>query len=108
MTPTDPSDTRPPFAGDSTPSELLAALGDDRDRRWRAGDRVPTEQYLAAHPFLAAAPECALELVYGEYLIREHLGERPAVEEFTGRFPALAERLRRQVELHRALAAPAD
>jgi WD40 repeat protein/serine/threonine protein kinase len=48
--------------------------------------------------------EAAVEVIYSEYLLREAAGEAPALREFELRFPRYAERLRLQVELHRALA----
>ena len=47
--------------------------------------------------------EAAFELIYGEFLLREQLGESPAPEEFYWRFPRFAARLARQLELHRRL-----
>ena len=43
-------------------------------------------------------------MIYGEFLLREELGESPSVDEYLGDYPQYAERLRTQVELHRALA----
>jgi tetratricopeptide (TPR) repeat protein len=70
--------------------------------RWRAGQRMPAEAFLVRSPALAADPEASFELVYGEYLVRESLGESPVPEEFAWRFPEFADRLRRQLDLHRA------
>src|SRR5438067_9636850 len=95
-------------ADDPTPDRLLSSVEDDRDRRWQAGDRRPAEAYLAAHPPLAADPECVLQLAYGEYLFRERLGEAPSAEEYLRRFPHVADRFRQQVELHLALGGPAE
>jgi len=92
------------LAGSITPTEIVAVLGIDQWQRWQAGERVTAEEYLGRYPALAGALEHALELVYGEFLIREGQGETPKLEEYQGRFPLLADRLRQQVELHRALA----
>jgi serine/threonine protein kinase len=43
-------------------------------------------------------------LVWSEALLRHELGETPTAEEYAGRFPHLAERLRRQFALHEAVA----
>ena len=48
-------------------------------------------------------PESALELIYGEFLLREEMGESPQVEEFHWRFPRFAARLQKQLDLHGAL-----
>jgi hypothetical protein len=45
-----------------------------------------------------------LDLLYAEVLLRKEQGERPDLAEYLGRFPAYAAALRRQFELHRALA----
>ncbi len=71
-------------------------------QRWRAGQRMPAEAFLVRNPALAADVEASFELVYGEYLVRESLGESPLSDEFAWRFPEFADRLRRQLELHRA------
>jgi hypothetical protein len=79
------------------------ALRLEQARRWRQGDRAPAEDYLARHPALAADPECALEVIYGELLLREEQGERPGTDEFLRRFPCLADQLRRLFEVHAAV-----
>src|SRR5262249_36116953 len=47
--------------------------------------------------------EAAFELIYGEFVLRESLGESPGPEEYLQRFPQFAARLRRQLELHQSL-----
>src|SRR5262249_14392207 len=44
------------------------------------------------------------DLIWAEVLLREDLGERPALPEYQQRFPELAEPLYRQFDLHAALA----
>jgi WD40 repeat protein/tRNA A-37 threonylcarbamoyl transferase component Bud32/Tfp pilus assembly protein PilF len=91
-------------AGDPIdPDELVELLCADQVDRWRAGERIPAEAYMALHPTLNGGGEAAFELIYGEFLIRESLGERPRLEEFCWRFPGFADRLRRQLGLHQAL-----
>ncbi|APW62937.1 serine/threonine-protein kinase [Paludisphaera borealis] len=75
----------------------------DQIRDWQAGRRIPAEAYLALHPLFPAESEAVFEVVYNEFLLRESLGERPCLEEFVWRFPDLADRLARQLALHRAL-----
>jgi hypothetical protein len=77
---------------------------DQRERR-QAGERVPAESYLRRFPALRASAEAAVDLIYGEFLLRERDGERPTVEEYRQRFPEHAETLQAQIELHRAMAA---
>src|SRR6266540_764529 len=91
----------------STP-EPAAVLCIEQRQCWRAGERVPAEDYLRRYPALGADPEQAVDLVYGEFLLRERLGERPDPEEYLRRFPAYADLLREQINLHRAMGAAAD
>jgi hypothetical protein len=78
----------------------------DQDRRWRSGERPPVESYIAALPAVAADPEQALVLIYGEVLARTESGEQPNLEEYQRRFPQFADRLATQFAVHEALAAP--
>ncbi len=83
--------------------ELVDRLCSDQVKRWRAGQRVPAESYLALHPSIQESRESALELIYGEFLLREEMGESPQLEEFYWRFPRFAARLQKQLDLHGAL-----
>jgi hypothetical protein len=61
--------------------EVAAVIAVDQYERWRAGERVAAEDYL---PLLPAGPgldQAGCDIVYGEYLLREQLGEAPALEE---------------------------
>jgi serine/threonine-protein kinase len=89
----------------SDPAVLAEVLAVDQWRRWHAGERVPAEDYLRRYPALADNPETVLELVYGEWLVREEVGEQPVLDEYLERFPRWADRLRHQLDLHQALAA---
>jgi WD40 repeat protein/predicted Ser/Thr protein kinase len=90
-------------AGPVAPAELAAVLGIDQWHRWHAGERVPAEAYLRRYPALEAEAEPALELVYGEFLVREELGEGPTAGEYLQRFPRHADQLRAQFQLHQGL-----
>ena len=94
-----------PVASPSMPGrqQLVDQLCDDQVKRWRAGQRVPAESYLALYPSLQDHTESALELIYGEFLLREEMGESPQVEEFQWRFPRFAARLQKQLDLHGVL-----
>jgi serine/threonine protein kinase/WD40 repeat protein len=70
---------------------------------WQNGNRTPIETYLDNHPELRKGPQ-AIALIYGEYLLREELGEWPTVEEYQERFPSYATQLGEQIRLHRLLA----
>jgi hypothetical protein len=91
-------------AGPLPPGEVAAVLRVDQRQRWQAGERVPVEEYLCRHPAVGANAEAVVDLVYGEFLLRERLGERPDVDEYRRRFPQYAEVLRDQIALHRAVA----
>jgi hypothetical protein len=91
-------------AGPLGPGPRAAVLRADQRERWQAGERIPAETYLQRHPEVQADPDSALDLIYGEYLLRERRGECPTTEEFLRRFPEHAELLQAQIELHRAMA----
>jgi serine/threonine-protein kinase len=96
-------------ASDGLNTDLaLPVLRFDQLQRWRGGDRVPAERYLETCRVLTTDPERGLVLVYGEYLLREELGEAPTLDEYIRRFPQYSDRLRQQDEFHRALAGPSS
>jgi len=97
-----------PPDSDLAPAELADRLCADLVARWQAGDRVPAEEYLARYPSVAGDDEAAFELVYGEYLVRESLGEQPGPGEFLDRFPRFSEQFQRQLDLHSAFKAEGD
>src|SRR5262249_23221684 len=72
-------------------ADIAAALAVDQWRRWRAGERVPAEDYLARYPQVADDAEAAVGLICGEWLVREELGERPDPDEYLRRFPRWAQ-----------------
>jgi hypothetical protein len=90
--------------GHLPPARLVEELRADQARRWRAGQRLPAEAYLAAFPTLASSAEDALVLVWGEVLLRLEAGEAPRPEEYRDRFPRHAETLALQFELQGHLA----
>jgi WD40 repeat protein/serine/threonine protein kinase len=87
-------------------TEVVAVLLVDQRERWQIGERIPAESYLRRFPALESDAEAVVELAYGEFLLREERGERPALDEYLWRFPTQARRLRQQVHLHLALAGP--
>jgi serine/threonine protein kinase/WD40 repeat protein len=89
--------------GPFSASELVQVVRADQRARWSRGDRVPAERYLADYPLLQDDAESSADVVYAELLLREERGEDLALDEFAARFPSLAEMLRKQFELHRAL-----
>ena len=90
-------------AGTRDPEEILAVLRVDQSERFRLGQWVRVETYLDAVPAFRDHREQALDLIFAEYLLREEMGQRPALEEYLLRFPQYAQELKLQLELHQAL-----
>ncbi len=89
--------------GVGDPAVVVTVLRVDQRERRRRAQWVPAESYLDAFPTVRADPESAIDLVFGEYLLREQFGDSPTLEEYTRRFPQYADQLKLQVELHRAI-----
>jgi serine/threonine-protein kinase len=81
----------------------VAVLSADQWRRWQAGQRVAAEEYLRRCPALADNPDAAVDMIYGEFLIRDELGEAPTQQEFLDRFPQFANRLQAQFAMFEAM-----
>jgi WD40 repeat protein/tetratricopeptide (TPR) repeat protein len=92
-------------AGIQDPGQILEVLLVDQAERFRLGQGVPAETYLAAFPTVRDDPEQAVDLIFAEYLLREERGEQPAPEDYLRRFPQHAGALKLQVELHEAMGA---
>ena len=75
------------------PDELLRGLRLDQDNRWHLGEPVRLETYFQAFPILTYDPDRMLVLIYGEVMLRLHLGQEPELPDYQKRFPELAERL---------------
>src|SRR5262245_25698578 len=103
------SDTPPDFAaflaslGPLNPPKIAALARLDLRHRWKAGEPVRAESYLERHPEIVSDPEAAVDVIYGEFLLREKHGETPTADEYAERFPQFAASLRQQIELHQAL-----
>jgi eukaryotic-like serine/threonine-protein kinase len=87
------------------PDTLAEELASDMHRRWQAGERPRTEEYLCRHPELWDHPEAAAELIYEEVCLHQEYGEGSASSEVLRRFPQWAEQLRVLLNCHRALEA---
>jgi hypothetical protein len=90
------------YREESAPS--LLPLLRDQQARWRQGERVLVEEYLARQPALAANPEAALDLIVHEALLRRERGEKAELEEYLQRFPQWAAQLQVQFEVEAVLA----
>ena len=74
-----------------------------RQKCWRRGQRIFVSDVLSQAPWLSENSDAMLDLIYGEVLLREDAGERPVEAEYLHQFPSLAEQIRRQFQVHRAL-----
>ena len=62
----------------------------DLEIRYRRGLAAALDDYLTEFPELAAGPDDALaELLYEEYRVRQCHGDRPTLESYQARFPAV-------------------
>src|SRR3954451_7740951 len=91
-------------AADLDPAEVAGVLQADQVRRWRSGERIPLEAYLQLASALREDEELALDLIWGEVLLRQERGESPTMAEYQWRFPRFAEPLRLQFEIDRGFA----
>src|SRR5262249_27238630 len=66
---------------------------------------VPAEAYLRDFIEVRADGEAAIDVVFGEFLLRAELGEHPEPEEYFVRFPDFAVELELQIGFHQALKA---
>src|SRR4051794_36204424 len=71
-------------------TERCSMLRADQRRRWLGGFRVSVEEYLRHLP-APADPDLVLDLISGEFLLRQEQGERPEPGEYVRRFPAHAQ-----------------
>jgi hypothetical protein len=78
--------------------QLREACADLR-RRLYAGANAHAETYLAAYPALSLSDDCALELIYTEFVVRQELGQQPTAAELGDRFPHWRARLDRLVQV---------
>lgn len=88
--------------------ELAAIVRIDQDENWCSGRPIPAESYLERYPDLRDDPEAALDVILGEFLLRERLGECPDPDEFLGRFPEHASAFRKRIEPSESLASTSD
>jgi hypothetical protein len=90
-------------SGPLSAAELTDVLCTDQRERWLHGQRPQIEAYLLLHSSLHSDSEPAIDLIFGEFLMRRQLGESPTLDEYCRRFPDLAGQLRLQVGLYDAL-----
>jgi predicted Ser/Thr protein kinase len=86
----------------SLSSARSISLREELRARWGRGDRVQVEEILRHQPELQKDIELVLDLIFTEFVVREDLGERPAISEYVQRFPRFAHRLERLFALDHA------
>src|SRR5215218_717044 len=85
-------------------ADVVALISVDQFERWQRGERPLAEDYIPLLPEGDGRHQAVGDIVYGEFLMREQLGEHPNSADFCRRFPDHAADLSRQLEVHRALA----
>jgi tRNA A-37 threonylcarbamoyl transferase component Bud32 len=90
-------------AGPCAPALVAAVLAVDQWQRWHGGQPVAAEEYLRRCPVVAEHADAAVEVIYGEFLVRHALGEQPTQGEYLERFPQFAAGLRVHFGLFEAL-----
>ena len=66
---------------------LAAKLVAEMIQRWRQGERLLAEDFLARHPELWEHPAAAADLIYEELCLRQEYGPEMPVEQLLLRFP---------------------
>jgi serine/threonine-protein kinase len=77
-------------------NNLIAEIRAEHRAQWEAGNRVPIEVFIAGHSEIQIDADFMIDLIYGELLLREELGETISWEEYFQRFPLYMDELRRQ------------
>ena len=93
------------FGNDVPPARLAEVLRVDQRERRQRGERIAVESYLRDFPMLQSDGEAVRDAIYGEFLLREEMGESPTLDDYLGRFPEHADWLREQIALHRVVLA---
>jgi len=87
----------------SAAEKLASELAQQMQQRWREGEQVGAEYFLAAEPELRQQPEVAIELIYEEYCLRQAAGHENVEQEILGRYPRWAAQLRVMLDCHQLL-----
>jgi hypothetical protein len=84
-------------------SNVMETLLAERERRWRSGQPMMSEDCLQQFAVVRGDSEAAVNLIYQEYCLRVEQGEKPSREAFLRRFPDHADRLLVQFQLRSAI-----
>ena len=98
-----PSQEKTSDAGSSDPNTPIATLLDAQRASWRRGERHLVETYLAQNPDLTRDAEAVLDLIGNEVILREEIGQKPALAEYQRRFPHLSADLEIHFAIDRAM-----
>lgn len=88
----------PPEGDPGRPEALHELIKTEMEIRWRRGQSVILEQYLARFPELGTVDTITPQLIYEEYRTRRLYGDRPELEAYNLRFPAQYDALCKLVE----------
>jgi serine/threonine protein kinase len=66
---------------------LLELIKADLEFRWRHGQVLGLEYYVEKFPELGTIRDLPAELIYEEYRVRHHLGDKPPLQAYQTRFP---------------------
>ena len=80
---------------------LLSIVLVDQYEQWRIGNAIVAEEYFHRFPSIKMDRSAAVDLIYREYVLREHFHQAQPDEEFIQRFPEFAEDLSLQLQIHR-------
>jgi eukaryotic-like serine/threonine-protein kinase len=86
---------------------LSARLAEEMVRRWQAGERPGAEEFLNRHPELWKDADAAIRLIYEEICLRQEIGEPVSAAAVVRRFPQWREQLKKLLDCHQLLDAPA-
>src|SRR5690606_14784060 len=94
-------------SGERSQQEIVDLLLDDMRQHWMAGRRPVAEQYLAILP-ADIEPQLAVDLIYGEFLLRQEQDESPSGNSYLARFPHYRTQLERQFDFDAVLFPTSD
>jgi serine/threonine protein kinase/tetratricopeptide (TPR) repeat protein len=102
---TPPDGSSFPLSPDPKPTNeaLAQLLAQELGARWRSGDPIRVEDYLARNPELVNHPETAVRLIYEEMCVRRELGDEAPSDEYFQRFPQWRRSLEMVLECHHFL-----
>jgi serine/threonine protein kinase/Flp pilus assembly protein TadD len=86
-------------------SSLCDRLAAEMRQRWRQGQRVLAEDFLAEHPELREHPEAAIDLIYEELCLRQENDPATTAAEVFARFPQWRAQLEMLLRCHELLEA---